>query len=681
MLEYQEQVLRLFERARVRRESILPADWYEANMIMPPGEPFPGPFSYDLSPYWREPTNCIAADDPTHEITVMTINQAGKTNAFINACIGFIISEQPGPIQYLTGHEEGNVEAVRRIDFMMDACRLRERGLIKPQSKRIRNTKSGDTDTRKDFINGHLIMGVLTNVKKDARQHTIRYQFRDDMDAAPILTKSGETAAVFKTRVDSFGARAKVVNISTPELAGLSNIEKCWNRSDKRYYNVPCPKCLNLVTLEWEVDMGKDKAGLYWKLDGAGRVIESSIEYICQKCSRGFQEREKYEMNLAGIWVPTVLDPVEKQHKGYTLNALYPFGMRSWLALIQHYMKAYPANMPKDESIEQTLYNLVYAKPYQKSNDEMKATDLQIHNKRSYKAGEVPEDVSLRDGNGRILMLTCAIDLNGVYLKEGREDDVRLDYEILAWSESGATYSVTHGSIGTFVYRETEDQKQVHREKWTYDYTKLNNVWAALDAVLGADYVINGTGRTARVLITAMDTGNWEHEAFQYVDQNKFFVVGVKGSSEYKNRPMDREAKNFKESASRGNLYILDTHTIKDNLSGLMRMKWRQGSGEQPAGFMNYPTDDVLYQYDNFFSHYEAEHKVQDKDKNGNPKGYVWKKKSTSHQNHCLDLRVYNLAVCEIFLHLFLKDLKETDPQKWRHIKHLSWKDFVELNK
>lgn len=681
---YNSVVRKILEGARVRKESISPSKWYEKNMVMPPSKPFPGKFSYDLSPYWREPVDCIAPDNPVQEITVMTVNQIGKTDALINAWIAYTISENPGPIQYLTGHQDGNAEAMRRIDEVLDECGLRRRGLIKAQTSRARQTKSGDTDIRKDFLHGHLIMGVMTNVKKDARQHTIKVQIRDDMDAAPIITKSGDTATVFNTRVDSFGPRRKVANISTAEVSGLSNIEKRFNHSDKRYYNVPCPKCHKLITLEWEVDMGKEKAGLYWKLDGAGRVIESSIEYICQKCGVGWKEREKYEMNLNGIWIPTVESPIERLHQGYNINALYPVGMRNFYALINHYLKAYPNDGSKDESVEQTLYNLVYAKPYAKSSDEMKASDLQIHNKRPYLPGIVPEDLSLRDGNGKIMLLTCAIDLNGVFLNPNRGDDVRLDYEILAWAESGATYSVDHGSIGTFVYRETEEQKRVHREKWTYDHTKPNNVWRVLDEILGKEYPITGTDRKAKVFVTAMDTGNWESTAFQYIDRNQFFIVGVKGSSENKKKRIDEVTRNFKKGASRENLYIVDGNSVKDNLSGMVRMKWRIGSGEpQPVGFMNYPTDPsgAKYGYRNFFEHYEAEHKVNDTDKNGNATGYVWKKKSSSHENHSLDLRVYGLISCEIMLHLYLLDLKKRDPQRWKDINYFSWKDFVEMSK
>ena len=47
--------------------------------------------------------------------------------------------------------------------------------------------------------------------------------------------------------------------------------------------------------------------------------------------------------------------------------------------------------------------------------------------------------MSENDGNGAIVFVTLGADMNG------KPDDARLDYEIVAWSESGASYSINHG--------------------------------------------------------------------------------------------------------------------------------------------------------------------------------------------------------------------------------------------
>ena len=74
----------------------------------------------------------------------------------------------------------------------------------------------------------------------------------------------------------------------------------------------------------------------------------------------------------------------------------------------------------------------------------------------------IPEKLSVKDGNGQVVLITLASDLNG------KMDDARLDYEVVAWTESGANYSIDHGSIGTFIPNQTQRQKDKDdREHWT----------------------------------------------------------------------------------------------------------------------------------------------------------------------------------------------------------------------
>ncbi len=194
----------------------------------------------------------------------------------------------------------------------------------------------------------------------------------------------------------------------------------------------------------------------------------------------------------------------------------------------------------------------------------------------------------------------------------------------MAWSASGSTYSIKHGSIGTFVFRETPAQKLIPREKWTYNHRKENNVWKELDKILAASYPVDQSGRKFKILFSVLDTGYWTDMAFEYIDKKHFFIVGIKGNPEYKLKSMVKETKNFKPSASRANLYILDGHNIKEHIATLMTMRWKEGSGElQPAGFMNFPEDAQLYNYENYFSHYEAETKQEEKDSDGNVIGFV----------------------------------------------------------
>jgi hypothetical protein len=148
-------------------------------------------------------------------------------------------------------------------------------------------------------------------------------------------------------------------------------------------------------------------------------------------------------------------------------------------------------------------------------------------------------------------------------------------------------------------------------------------------------------------------------------------ICGLKGDKENKFRKLGQDTAKFKKAHERGNLYIVDVNLVKDELAGLINLQWdRWNDSYQPPGFMNYPTPSGgKYLFDNFFSHYEAEHKIPDL-KDGEMIGYKWVKKTSVSQNHFFDVRVYNIVLRDIFVYLFGKEAKITNPQ---------WSDFVNM--
>jgi hypothetical protein len=84
----------------------------------------------------------------------------------------------------------------------------------------------------------------------------------------------------------------------------------------------------------------------------------------------------------------------------------------------------------------------------------------------------------------------------------------------------------------------------------------------------------------------------------------------------------------------------------------------------QPSGFMNFPTpEDGKYLYTNYFSHFEAEHKVIDKDTM-----FRWVKKNDTVQNHLFDCRLYANVTKDIVVSMICKALKITNG---------GWVDYV----
>lgn len=658
----------MFSGISFKISDIKPSVWYEQNMVMPLGSAFPGPFRYNKTPYWREIVDCFDKNHPAREISLMAHAQGGKTVGVINALIGYTISQNPGNIMLLTGHSDLTKAAVLKIDAMIDGCGIRH--LIKPTILRPKNNRSGDTDTTKEFVGGDFKSGSVTNHNL-LRQHDVMIMIVDDYDAAPASSKAaGSTRQLVQKRTSAFGNKKKIAWVSSPQLKGKSNIETVFLKGDQRYFMVPCPCCGEFINLKWEVDIDEsNKAGITWKVDAAGHPIKSSIGYICQKCSGFFTDQKKDERNNNGFWKPTVI-PVEEYHYSYSINALYsPAGMDDWAFYVQQYMDANPLGAARKEKEHQTFINVVCGEPYEETGEEISANELQM-NIRNYPIGQIPESISLRDGNGKIVLLTCAVDLNGTVYDQtkGTIDDVRVDYEICAWAENGSSYSISHGSIGTFIPLENSMKIKQDRERWTYHHGKSNSVWPVLDEILGKAYEVD-TGRKMQIMITGLDTGHFTNFAYHYVDNSNFFIVGLKGDKENAFLKYGVDVPNFKIGRERANLYLVQVNKVKDELSHCIGLKWNKNQDDiQPNGFMNFPLpSEGKYLLSNYFSHYASEQRLVEENKEGF--SIRWKRKPGT-QNHFFDCRVYNFVLKEIFVHLFFKEAK---------VKNATWTDYCKV--
>lgn len=657
------QLVGLLENSRVNLEDILPSVWYEKNMVMPKGSAMPGPVSFDHTPYFREILDCVSDLHPAKEVTLMKAAQMGGTAMVLLAIVGYIIAQDPGHIMFLTGHTELSKDAMHKIESMIENCGLS--GLVGKNVMRKRNQRTGDTDKEKEFTDGNLKAGSVTNHNL-LRQHDVRFMIVDDYDAARMSSKyAGATRELVQGRTKAFAHNKKIYWVSSPQEQGKSNIEDVFLLGDQRYYMIPCPCCGEFIDLRWSVEIdgteGKEKGGIFWKNDNKGRVNRSSVGYICQKCAGFFDDSKKYEQNLAGHWLPTV-EAIEEDHYSYHINSLYapPF-MDNWATYVQQFINANPTAAKRNEAKHQTFMNLVLALTYKQVGKSIKANALQ-KNTRNYEIRTVPDKLSIEDGNGNIVLLTCACDLGGY------PNDARLDFEVVGWSENLSSYSILHGSIGTFIPNEGSKKTKVDREKWTYELGHSRSVWPEFEKVLDTTFATD-SGRNMKVIISGVDTGYFTKLAYKFIDHSNHMILALKGGKKEDFTTIRLDQPTFKLGVERSDLYIVDGNVIKDQIYDNIGLKWNPKiEPNQPQGFMNFPIPaEGLYLYNNFFSHYEAEHRVYE-EKDGKESGWMWKKKTTTLQNHLWDCHVYNHVIRDLWIYLLGKQMK---------IKGFKWVDFV----
>jgi len=653
---YIPQLHSIIDAGNVLLSDIKPSDWTEQNMIMQ--KPFPGPFKYSKTPYTREIIDCLMPDHPARWVAVMKGAQIGFSSGVIYPGIGWAIKNHPANIAFIVGAPDLVEKAMGKVDLMIDSCGLRN--YIRPQALRNRNNKSGDTNLLKEFPGGYVTLGSANNHKNFA-QVDWQIGFFDDFERFKKVSESdGDIRKLIEQRFASYADTHKIFYISTPQVKGTSNIEPAYELGDKRKFLIPCPHCHEFIELVWSTPEG---GGIYWKPDDLNKPIKSSVGYICQKCAGFFKDNNKHQQLNDGYWNPTAI-PSQEGYYSYHISSLYaPLGMYDWWRYVNNYVEANPYNEPRKEGEWKVFVNTCLGETYQELAEAPKATDIMHY--RDYLPGIVPVELSKKDGNGRIVLLTMGTDGNGTL------DDARIDFEILAHSETGATYSVLHGSVGTFIPR--EGSNKADRKHWTYEHNRPNSVWPELDKIM-RDWYKGDDGLFYQVNTPGIDMGHMSEHIEPFIDWTigrypANPTVGVRGFREEKYKAHGDNLKLFNVGAARNDVYYLQVGLFKDKLAEYMKLKWESGKDDtQPPNYMNFPNPtNGLYMYENYFSHFEAESRSMIKNKDGSSL-FRWAKKNSVVQNHMFDCRIYAMALRDIIVARVGKEQGE---------KEFTWTDFV----
>lgn len=654
----------LFMSIPTERHNLKPSEWAEKyRKLTSEVSTIQGKYKYDYTPYLREVIDSLSPYHPAKVIAVMKGSQIGFTEGVIINGIVWLIANNPGNMIITSANDDLSKEIIEmRLDQAIASCGIQH--LIRPNTIRKRNQRTGDTSKYKEFTGGRLFAGGVNSTDKLSRQRSIKFGFFDDWDAAPIFDKGqGNLFDILQKRFSTAKNTMKQFYISTPETRP-SNIEQVYELGDKRKWHVPCPKCGEYIELIWsDVNKEGERVGIIFDLDDKGNLLKNSVKYKCQKCNGVFDEKHKYDMNLKGKWIPTATAVREGYYSYHIPNFLAAPFMYGWTDFAYEWAAIHKDGITRKNKLKVFL-NQTLGIPWEEKKSELKASQLSM-NTRGYNYGIVPRELSLNDGNGEILLLTCSCDLNGIL------DDARLDYEVVAHAENGSIYAIQHGSIGTY----KPGKKNDNRDKWTYRNGVENNVWDYFyNEIINKDY-FDDAGGNMRIMLTAVDTGYYTSYAYTFIDSFQGLVIGVKGKmiAEKKFYKNNTDAPVFKPARERPRLYILEVEKIKDDLGDRMQLKWFNKEQPQPSGFINFPQpSDGKYTVSGYFKQYEAEEKIIQTDDGGEPIGWKWVRKHASMANHFFDTMVYNLAARDIIAYKICKEAK---------LKSFGWADFVDFVK
>lgn len=377
------------------------SEWADTHRDLPPSSAEPGRWRTSRLPFLREIMDCLTPASPTIRVVVMKAAQVGGTECALNF-IGYAIHQVPSNIMLVMP----STEMIRRntptrIDPLIEHTPAL-RSLVVP----FRSRDGGNSTTRKSFIGGDLLM-VGANSPLGLRSLPARFILLDEIDAYPAdADGEGDPVALAERAAITYGARRKILMVSTPTTKGFSRIETAYEESDQRKWFVPCPECGEHHTLEW--------VNVRWP---EGRRDQAHL--VCPHCGSVLDDAQRLAMVAAGEWRPT--SPGADKSAGFHIGGLLS-----------------PFNTMPELAIE---HGKVYLDP-----PRAKAF-------RNVKLGELWHDEAATPPDSLGLFERCeewGTDLPpGIVLLTAGVDtqDDRLEYEIVGWGRDEESWSIAHKII------------------------------------------------------------------------------------------------------------------------------------------------------------------------------------------------------------------------------------------
>lgn len=631
--------------------NILPHEWAEQNRsIAREFSERSGSLDFNNSPFWREPVDCFSPISPVKEVSIMKPAQIGFTQIVLETIIGFSIAVFARAILYVSAD---NVLAERNMSTRIDSL-IANSGIadkIKPSIQKKHNNKTGDTKSLKEFYGGFISAMGANNADK-LRQVGYQLGLCDEVDTYKAdLQKQGSTIGLIRARFMAFINSYKILWGSTPLFKGSSNIESLFKDGDQRYYNVPCPHCGTLQKLEFGDGTG---AGLKYLTDDEGNLVKDSVYYECVNGCK-IQETSKYEMLLEeghggkAKWIPTA-EPKKEGMRSYHINSLYSNFM-PWKTIVTEFL-ACRGNKNK----LQVFKNNYLAETWEENIDEVKLSK-KWQNLRPYKPATIPNNVAIKDGNSRIIVVTGAIDVNG----RMNESKGWLALEIKGHCLDGQTYSILKAEI--------------------HGVTDLGgSAWVAAKKILESEF-ISDDGIKYYVNITGVDVSFKPESGYWFATYCDKVVPLAGRATRSKNDKVI-----YKTRVNLGERWSIDTIFYKNQIADNVRKEWAGNPIKQPHGYMNFPDEkrlggaENLYPvesgamiagngYDNdYFKCIGSEYPVVEKEHPDDETGTVigWQKRNSRSPNHFWDCMVYNYACRDIFIEVVavkVLGIKKPDPQ------------------
>jgi phage terminase large subunit GpA-like protein len=272
------------------------SEWAEKHRIMTRmSSPYPGQWSNETFPYLSTIMD-LFTNPFTRMIVLKWATQSGKTECQLN-CIGYIISEAPGPtlIIYPTDKVVKKVSSTR-IQPMIENCDcLREKKHPNPDKFKLEEMH---------FTDCYLLLATSQS-SSDLSSSPIEYLIGDELKDWPAYTSGGRGGDPVKYGMDrqrNYPHTRKTMLVSSP-LEEDSPISIYFNAChEKIYCQLPCPHCDTYQILKFSQVKWEKGEGLPSSDPEAWKLAKKTARYECEHCSGIITDNDKPKMLSNHRW-------------------------------------------------------------------------------------------------------------------------------------------------------------------------------------------------------------------------------------------------------------------------------------------------------------------------------------------------------------------------------------------
>lgn len=216
-----------------------------------------------------------------------------------------------------------------------------------------------------------------------------------DLQNADDEQRNMSQLKALRIRMQSFKERKLIVCSSPTQYGGI--VYQNWKRGSMGEWHMRCLNCGELFpTKQLAFYLDGDKwAGLQWKKDDNGTIIEDSIRWICPHCLHEHAYADAWQMNEQGVYVHQ--RPNNLLHRSFQVGALANPSLWTWREIAQAQEDA------TDGDGKKFLCNSILSVPYKHVAEGDTSVSIEETNHR--RQVDYPQDI-----DKKIVLVVAGID-------------------------------------------------------------------------------------------------------------------------------------------------------------------------------------------------------------------------------------------------------------------------------